>query len=343
MKVLFLTRSYSKDKGGKEVYNYNLVQELKKKNQIELIFSPSSILNVLWFYPYSLIKGAFQRNITNIHLGDNFMLPIGILLKKILNCKLSITLYGLELTYPNKLYNSLFVKPINKCDKIIAISKATKQEAVKQGISKDKISVIPCGVNPEEFKIKESKQEAKRLIEKKYNLNLKNKKVLLTVGRLVKRKGVEWFIREVFPKLNNNYAYLISGEGIERENIERAIKEKNLSSVYLLGRTDFPTLKLLYHASDIFVMPNIKVEGDMEGFGIVALESSSSGLPVVASDIEGIKDAVIQGKTGLLVKEKNPEDFIKAIRKAKSIRVNSKLVSRFSWDNVAREYGGVLG
>ena len=58
-------------------------------------------------------------------------------------------------------------------------------------------------------------------------------------------------------------------------------------------------------------MPNIKVQGDMEGFGIVAIEATSIGLPVIASSIEGIKDAIVDNETGALVESENVNNFLK--------------------------------
>ncbi|MBI2629253.1 glycosyltransferase family 4 protein [Candidatus Pacearchaeota archaeon] len=349
MKLLFITKSYSMNKGGKEIYNYNLVKSLKdNKFNIKLIATYGNILNLIWFYPYSLIRGFFSlifNKIDYIHIGDTFTLPVGMVLAALFNKKISVTLYGLDITYPSEVYQSVFIPLVKKCDKIIVISEATKQEAINKGISKDKLVVMPCGVNIDDFSINKDKNKLKEDIEKKFNLNLKDKKILLTVGRLVKRKGVEWFINEIMPKLEKSYIYLISGEGKEEENITKAIKNNNLEKrVFLLGRADFETLKILYNISDVFVMPNIKVEGDMEGFGIVAIESASVGLPVVASDIEGIKDAVIKNKTGYLVKEKSTKEFIKSIKSANMLNkqtMKTLIKQNFAWDKIAQEYGGV--
>lgn len=87
------------------------------------------------------------------------------------------------------------------------------------------------------------------------------------------------------------------GDGIYKEKIKGIIDKYNLEKyVFMLGKVDDKILKLLYNTSDIFVIPNIPVVGDMEGFGIVALEVASCGVPVVASKLEGIKEAVQDGK-----------------------------------------------
>ena len=169
----------------------------------------------------------------------------------------------------------------------------------------------------------------------------------MTSGRLVKRKGVEWFVSNVMPKISKDYVYLISGEGEEGESIRKSIEKNKLEDrVFMLGRTSHELLKLLYNAGDVFVMPNIHVEGDMEGFGIVMLEANSVGLPVVASKIEGIKDALKDKVTGLFAEEKNTDDFIRKIKEAEKLNKNKMIeeVNRnFDWNEIAREFVGVWG
>ena len=100
----------------------------------------------------------------------------------------------------------------------------------------------------------------------------------------------------------------------ERGTIQKIVDRCNLQGrVLLLGEVSDEDRKLIYNASDIFIMPNITVPGDVEGFGIVALEAGSCGLPVVASNIQGLRDAVINGKTGYLVGEGDVEGFVSRI------------------------------
>ena len=96
----------------------------------------------------------------------------------------------------------------------------------------------------------------------------------------------------------------------------------------------------LYQISDLFVMPNISVKNDQEGFGIVLLEAGRYGLPVIASNIEGIKDAVIDGKTGHLIEEKNAQGFINNITNPDiDLSLLKNIISsNFDWRNIARRY-----
>jgi len=347
MNILFITRSYSKNKGGKEIYNYNLVQALKKTNDVYAITSSGSFLNLVWFYPYSFVKTFYYlstKKVDVVHFGDNFMLPGIYPLAKLFRKKISITLYGLELTYPSSVYQTIFVNPMKRGDYFISISKAVADVAVSKGIPREKIKVITPGMNPHEFDMKEGGGRAalRKKLEDKIGISLGNKKILLTSGRLVKRKGVEWFVSNVIPKISKDYVYLISGEGEEGENIRKSIEKNKLEErVFMLGRTSHELLKLLYNASDVFVMPNIHVEGDMEGFGIVIIEANSVGLPVVASKIEGIKDALKDKVTGLFAEEKNTDDFIRKIKEVEKLNKNKMIdyVNKtFDWNEIAKEF-----
>ncbi len=350
MKILFLTRKYPPIMGGMENQSYNLIINFKRLNRDNTFVIANTKGNKFLpiFLPYSFFRALYliyKNEITHLHLSDGLLAFEGKLIKKITGVKTAITIHGLDITYKNWIYQKIIPKSINKLNKIICVSNHTKQECIKRGIPKEKIVVIPNGVNTKEFFINKPKRELRRILSKKLNLNLENKKILLTVGRLVKRKGIEWFVSNVMPKLSNDYIYLIAGKGEERESVENSIKNNNLQNrVFLLGKTDGEMLKLLYNSADLFIMPNIKVKGDLEGFGIVAIEAGSCGLLVIASNIEGIKDAVINGKTGWLVKEKNAEAFINKIKYYKLSRKDIRKIvnKKFDWENIAKIYAGVL-
>jgi glycosyltransferase involved in cell wall biosynthesis len=103
---------------------------------------------------------------------------------------------------------------------------------------------------------------------------------------------------------------------------------------------------MLFQTADIFVMPNIRVEGDVEGFGIVAIEAAIQGLPVVASNIEGINDAIIEGHNGFLVESGNAQAFEDKIRdildnvnlNELSEQVSEYTKQNYSWEHVSDLY-----
>ena len=350
MKILFLTRVYPPIVGGLENQSFNLINSFKKINKDTFtIINTKGKKNLLFFIPYSFFKALYliwKNKIRHLHLSDGVLTVEGYLIKKLTGVKTAITIHGLDITYRNCIYQKITPGLIKKLDKIICVSAHTKKQCIERGVPESKITVIPNGVNSDEFILTESKELLRNRVSDKLNIELRGKKILLSAGRLVKRKGFEWFISNVMSRLKKDYIYLISGDGEERKNIEKAVEQNGLSeNVFLLGRTDSETLKLLYNSADLFVMPNIQIEGDMEGFGIVAIEAGSCGLTVIASDIEGIRDAVINGKTGWLVKEK---DVVGFIHKIKADPLNEREImeivrNKFHWEVISSKYTSALG
>ncbi len=348
MKILFLTRSYPPSVGGMEIFNYNLFSNFKSFNKNSfLIANTHGKKFIPFFIFFSFFRAIFlikKRKITHLHIGDSFLSPVGYIIKLICRVNTSINVYGLDITFKNRIYQKVIPFFVKKMDLVVCISKATKNECVVRGINSKKCIIIPCGINPNEFIVSNQKNVRKNILKylsKKFSTPLYDKKIILTVGRLVKRKGHGWFIQNVMPSLPIKYVYLIAGDGPEKDSISRKISKLNLGSrVYLLGKISDKFKKNLYNSADLFVMPNISIEGDMEGFGIVSIEAGSVGLPTVASNIEGIKDAVLSGKTGWLVEEKNVKKFLDKISNVnlRKDTVRQETVKYFSWEKIASKY-----
>ena len=134
--------------------------------------------------------------------------------------------------------------------------------------------------------------------------------------------------------------------------IRRAVAERGLEDrVRVLGRLSEEQLLTLFQGSDLFVMPNIPVPGDIEGFGVVMLEAGLCGLPVLAADLEGIRDVVHPGENGELVPRRNVAAFLEVIERYHANRAaladascaaRTATMQRFSWDIVVERYVQVL-
>jgi phosphatidyl-myo-inositol dimannoside synthase len=120
--------------------------------------------------------------------------------------------------------------------------------------------------------------------------------------------------------------------------------------VVLLGQVSESLLATLYAGSDLFVMPNIPVAGDMEGFGVVMVEAGAAGLPVLAADLEGIRDVIAAGENGELLPSGNAGAFLDAIARYRdpsrlagaSARARAYVVAHFSWAGIADTLVGIL-
>ncbi|MBU2639835.1 MAG: glycosyltransferase family 4 protein [Nanoarchaeota archaeon] len=344
--LMFVSRKFPPSVGGMQKQNYELYKELTNYFDVNLISLGKSQIHLSWFFPYASLKSLFISNKMNVVLlGDGVLSPIGYLIKKIFNKKVYCVIHGLDVTYANFLYQYFILKIFKKMDGLICVSNNTIDECVKRGISREKCFFIPNGIHSEE-NVSCSKEESRIKIEKKFRIKIKNKKVLITVGRLRKRKGVYWFLTNVLNKIREDVIYLVIGNGSEEERIKQVTGNK---SVLLKDVTD-EDKKHIYNITDVFIMPNIPVEGDVEGFGIVAIEAAIRGIPVIASNIEGIKDAIFDNENGFLVETKNTEDFVKKIKeileidnlenfKKKQIEFTKE---KFEWKKIGEEYYKLL-
>ena len=319
LNILFITRKFPPTKGGMEKIAYELYKNLSEISNVELVKWGGSNKWLPVVFPYFLIKSLFillRKRIDVIYLEDGMLSVLGLILKTIFNKPVIITIHGLDITYNSKFYQLVVPKTVAKLDRIICISKATETECIKREIPKNKISIIHDGIS-DNYYINTTKKSIKNNLEKITNLDLKSKSIILSVGRLTERKGFYWFIENVMPILvtkNKNMVYFIVGNGKLEYRIRNLIKERGFDrSVYLFTGIDDEKLKLFYNSADVFVMPNIPIKGDMEGFGVVVLEAGSCGVPVVASNLKGIKDAVKDGKNGFLVKPYNTNKFTSLI------------------------------
>ena len=353
LNILFITRNFPPQVGGLENFSFNLFHSLFKMHKLSLIKWSGSKKILPAVFIYFLIKSyliLLLKKIDLVYLTDG-VLSLLIPFLKIFKKPVAVTIHGLDITFNNYFYQLLVPYFLNKADKIICVSRATKKECLKRGVFPQKIEVIPNGIK-DEFFLKEDKKNLKERFEERFNVKIKDKKIILSVGRLIERKGIHWFIREVLPlilKKYSNFIYLVVGEGKLKRDVEKIAEEKDLKEyVVLLGRIKKENLKLIYNIADVFVMPNIKVKGDLEGFGIVLLEAASCNLSIVASDIEGIKDVLLEGRLGKPVKcydSKAFSDEVLKILKGNSFAgedLRRLVKENFSWQEISRRYSEVF-
>lgn len=167
------------------------------------------------------------------------------------------------------------------------------------GVPEEKIKVIYWGVEPKTLNYS---GDVKKLKEK---YDCSNKKVVLTVSRLIRRKG-HYFVLKVFKKFlakDPNLHYLIVGDGEEKEYLHHQIKDFSLDeNVTVLGKVSDEALLELYSMCDLFVMPNIELEnGEVEGFGLVFIEAGVMKKPTIGGNSGGTSDAIEKDQTGLIV------------------------------------------
>jgi phosphatidylinositol alpha-1,6-mannosyltransferase len=208
--------------------------------------------------------------------------------------------HGLDITFANPLYRRVAIPALRSAPRVLSNSRATADLAISQGVQPDRIRVIRLAVDPVKASANTRAAERESL---GTTLGVdREASILVTVGRLVERKGVRWFVREVLPHLPETVHYAIAGSGPEAKAIEEAAAATGVDErVHLLGRVSDPERERLLRGGDLFIQANIPVENDIEGFGLVAVEAALRGTPVLASDLEGLRDAVTDGETGTLL------------------------------------------
>jgi phosphatidylinositol alpha-1,6-mannosyltransferase len=239
---------------------------------------------------------------------------LGLVFKKSLKLPYCIIYYGGE--FPkfknNKILISILEAVIKNSDGVIAISDFARQELKNFGLGEGKIFKLTPGVDTDRFKIEAG------CFELKQNLQLCDKKVLLTAARLVRRKGIDLVIkaiailREDFPDI----VYLVIGRGKEEDNLRGLTSELGLKNkVIFVGEVTEEELPKYYNLCDIYVMPNIETrdEDNIEGFGISFIEASACGKPVIAGLTGGAGEAVIDGRTGILIDPRDTHRLAGAI------------------------------
>lgn len=194
---------------------------------------------------------------------------------------------------------------LSRCTRLIANSTHTLNMLTDDWqVPLEKISLIHPGVDCEKF-VAHGDRAGLRT-----QLGFADRKVVLTVGRLQRRKGQDTAIhavrhlRERYPDL----LWVFAGDGEDAEYLQGLVDELQVHHhVNLLGAIDDLQLAQLYQAADLFVLPNRTEGRDMEGFGMVLLEAQASGLPVIAGASGGTGDAVSDGKTGYVVDCSRPQ------------------------------------
>jgi len=272
---------------------------------------------------------------------------IALIIKRFFDIPVLVTAHAGDVFSKNKLIEYSNYLVIKYADFITVNSKATKKALLRPNKKCSRVSIIPMGVDAHKFKpIRRGKT---RKIRNKLGLN--NKKIILFVGRLAEKKGTSYLVKampEILKKFPDSHLLLI-GYGPEEKKLKTLTKRLGLrEKISFLGRIPNEELPLYYNLGDVFVAPSIQTEsGDTEGLGVVLLEATACGTPVIGTDIGGISDIIKNKQTGLLVKQRNPKKIAQAvilllenplIKKKISSNSERKIVELFTWKVVTKKF-----
>lgn len=297
---------------------------------------------------------ALRKKSTVIFLGE-FQSTHGIgaiLAKKLFGIPYVILIHGNEMNYYFKLSSidrRASKRLLRNANLILVNSSATKKLVESYGYSSRSTFIIHPAVDPEKFN---PDNNIRLSFKNKYGLN--NKKILLTVARLRPLKNHENVIKAlpIVIKIVPDLIYLIIGEGEEKSNLLELTKDLGLEEyIRFTGNIDHEDVSNYFNICDVFIMPSKKMEHEYESFGMVFIEANACRKPVIGSKIGGIKEAVIDNVTGLLVDPYDIDEIASAIIRfltdveyAKQLGVNGrKRVEReLNWEVVGEKVENIL-
>jgi len=270
---------------------------------------------------------------------------IAYLVSKLIKSKCVISIHGAEtpLLKKSKFILKKTINALNKSHIIVVNSNYTKKEYEKMGVRIDKMIKI----NPVPNFVEHTyDNEFLKKFRRKFVDD--DTKIILFVGRLVERKGVEYLIKSI-PKIKTSQIHLIiAGGGWLIKNLQELVISLGINEkVTFFGQPTNEELGFLHDISDVFVIPSITDSmGETEGLGLVIPEAMESGLPVVATSVGGIVDIVKNEINGILVKQKDSDALAEAIDKIfsnkefvnKLINNSKRIVDEFLPIQIAKKH-----
>jgi len=377
MSIIFLAGDFPPAIGGIQTYSYELVSAVAEQGQEVAVVASAqagservddalacSVLRVPTSdsYPAAALRmAAGAQNLTSTLDTPVRCLvatkwtpegPAAISAGKALRCPFVLLGYGGEfLTSARQFVKWLVQRAVLKrAARCMAISNYTADRFVRARVPRDRVDVIYGGVRAERFTdLPPQTEEIRR------ELGLEGRPVILTVARLVRRKGHDCVLRalprvlEAVPEA----VYLVVGEGPLRAELGAKVAELGLAEhVRFTESVPGELLPAYYHLCEVFVMPSRPVRGELpEGLGLAFLEASAAAKPVVGNRFGGIPDAVAEGESGLLVEPEDVEALAQALtelltdpERAQRLGQNgrARVLTDFTWSRVAERFLAAL-
>lgn len=249
-------------------------------------------------------QGAFDVVIC----GHVNLLPVAWLAARRLGARLMFMCYGIEVWSPHK-WPTRYM--LHRTDTVVSISAITVKRLREWAvIAGDNIFLVPNAIDLEAYCPGEGSEHLRR------RLGLGKGPIMMTLGRMDASERAKGFdeVLEILPTLLEEFptvTYCAAGDGTDRARLEAKAKRLGVADHTIFTGYVPEEQKLdLYRLTDLFVMPS-----RLEGFGYVFLEALACGIPVVASSIDGSREAVRDGAWGLLADPDNRAEIISAIRK----------------------------
>ncbi|MEQ8531429.1 MAG: glycosyltransferase family 4 protein [Imperialibacter sp.] len=377
--VLVVTHKYPPSIGGMQKQSYELIKNLQSYTIVHKIIFSGKYPKALFFFsvvPWCLFKVWANPRIAVIHANDGLMALFLTPLLWLTGKKLAATVHGLDVIFKSTLYQFWLRKYLSKFTWTIAVSDQTRLECIKAGIPSARAHYIPNGFEP--LPSPQKNEAIYSLFRERCRVAVDNKSLIVSIGRPIKRKGFVWFIKNVLTQIHTPVFYAIVaprekniklilwlskvlpasvfaklahlfGFGLEALELDKLMKESDYrDKVLFTGKLPQAELDQLLLYADLFVMPNLHVDGDYEGFGLVALEAAGSGLVCLAARVDGIPSAVKDNFNGLLLPSGDADTWGITVNKLLTDKEELKKLGQlfksntekemFTWDSMAQAY-----
>ncbi|MCH7750964.1 MAG: glycosyltransferase family 4 protein [Planctomycetes bacterium] len=366
--ILFISRNFPPLTGGMERLMFETVKLLQQDYRVTLIGPKGSAayakdceavyelsVNPILFNMGALFLGGFvmlRKRFRLIIGGSGLVAPATSLLQTLFRTPSYVFVHGLDLVVDHVLYQTFILPMIRLSKNVIANSRPTAQLAQEAGIKEERISVLNPGTEigagePVSFSVRDQHQ-------------LGTCPLMLYVGRIIERKGLLPFIEHSLPQIIENLPQakllVIGDDALDAVNqskpllreVRQTIQELQLQQhILFLGMAEDEVLNSAYREADVLIFPLVPTKGDVEGFGMVAIEAAACGTPTVAFAVGGVSDAVIDGTSGLLVRPQDYHAFTSAVLKA--IKTSSEFdencrahAKTFDWSIYGRKLAEIL-
>lgn len=369
MRALQITRNFPPLRGGMERLNERLFRRLHEGDPASALLGPAGsarhvppgarvvelpagplVLTVL----ASVARGiALSRRIRPevVVGGSGLAAPAVLAAARATGAVPAVYLHGLDIIAPSRLYQAAWLPCIRRCRRVLVNSANTRRLAIEAGVAADRIRIVHPGTD-----LPARDPQARTRFRARLRID-HSAPVLLSVGRMTERKGIAEFVAQSLPAVlaaHPDARLLVVGDeaadalhrgtGAGFARVRAAAEAAGVAdAVRWLGPCSEGELAEAYAGADVHVFPVRDLPGDVEGFGMVAIESAAHGLPTVAFDVGGVADAVADGRNGRLVRGGDYAGFARAAiatlaedRDGRSARALD-FAQGFSWDRFGRE------
>lgn len=337
-RVLLVTRNLPPLVGGMERLNWHIADELSRYAEVRVVgpagaasLRPEGVeisevpLRPLWrFLASSLHRAARiarQWRPDVVLAGSGLTAPAAFIAARLVGAHAAVYLHGLDVAVRHPVYRALWHPVIRRMDTVIANSTPTAALAATIGVDRKAIRIVHPGVQ-----MPVAPRSPVELAEFRARHGLGDGPLLLSVGRLTARKGLKEFVQHALPAIvaaQPDVTLVVIGDAPTnalhanvqtRESIQAAADAAEIGQyLRFLGLVDEDTLECALESAAVHVFPVRQLEGDPEGFGMVAIEAAAHGLPTVAFASGGIVDAVADERSGCLVAQSDYPAFAQAV------------------------------